>query len=146
MFRFKYQFIWRKFSPRNFVFNIFDFKSFPPKFSQNNVAFLSNFYGCELSLIGKLFSFLLSFLSGDNEQCNHAFDYNNLTASMLFERIGFVLMILKLVLHHKVSERIHFMLFECNISTMLQQTITERTSNPIILKRTITYNMTLRGK
>ena len=65
---------------------------------------------------------------------------------MLLERIGFVLMILKLVLHQKESERIHFMLFECNISTMLQQTITERTSNPIILKRTITYNMTLRGK
>ena len=58
----------------------------------------------------------------------------------------FVPVILKLVLHQKESERIHFILFECNIPTMLQQTITERTSNPIILKRTITYNMTLRGK
>ena len=54
---------------------------------QNNIVFLCIFYECELSLFGKLFSFLLSYLSADNERYNQAFDYNNPTASMLFERI-----------------------------------------------------------
>ena len=35
----------------------------------------------------------------------------------------FVPMILKLVLHRKEPDRIHFTLFKCNISTMLQQKI-----------------------
>ena len=47
-------------------------------------------YGCELrfsSLIGKFFFLLLSYLLADNERYKQAFDYNNATESMLFERI-----------------------------------------------------------
>ena len=103
------------------------------------LLFYDFFYGCELSLFEKFFCFLRSYLSADNEWYNQAFDYNNPPASMLFERIVLRPSDFEISLSPKgVRENTFY--------TVRMQTITERTSNPIILKRTITYNMTLRGK
>ena len=117
VFRFKYQFIWRKFSLRTFFFNIIDFKSFPHEV----------FWRC--SPLKTILLFYVFFMNVSCHYLERSFPSSFLIYQLIMSGTTkhlitiiplhpcysnescFVPMILKLVLHQKESKRIHFMQF-----------------------------------